>query len=126
MEKCLSIKEIWEYLQDLHSKGSMVVTSNQEYVAKKNKDEPDKTFENKDEGKNCIKEDNEEISKVDIEIDLKTELIDSLEEISNLKRENEELKKQVQDVLTMILTRQIRSCYFNAWSTRKGWGSQQT
>lgn len=46
-----------------------------------------------DEGTNCIKEDDDEENvEVKAEVDLKAKLVVALEEISRLKKENEELK----------------------------------
>lgn len=100
LEKCSSTKYIWENIQDLHSKGLLVKISDQQDSSKELKDnlELENTTENKDEGTNYInEEDEEEKSELEIEIDLKTKFVASLEEICNLKNENEEIKKWVQN-----------------------------
>ena len=97
-EKCSLAKVIWDKLHDLHSKGALTMISSQEDDGKQEispksvKEVEGKRDENK------AKEDLEdEENKEDFEEDLLNKLMASMEEINSLKRENEELKKKVQD-----------------------------
>ena len=65
----------------------MVITSDPTYDDREHQGEPKKTNERKNEGTNCIKEDDDEkILEVEFEIDLKKNLSAVLEEIIHLKK----------------------------------------
>ena len=88
--KCSSAKDMWDRLQDLHSKGTLTMTSNQEDDGKQEGNlEPIKKAENKSED---IKT-KEDLEDEENEEDLMEKLITSIEEISKLKKGNEELKR---------------------------------
>lgn len=96
MKKYSSTEGLWENLQDLHSKGLLLMTSNIEDGGKERKDNQESKEVDKDTKSKEDLEDEE--NEEDPKKDLKAKLEVALEEISVLKRENEELKKQVQDV----------------------------
>jgi len=98
LEKCSSAKDMWDKLQDLHSKGALTMTSNKEDDGKQERNpEPIKEAENKNEDikarENLEDEENEE----DLQEDLKAKLEVALKQIRKLNKENKELKEQVQD-----------------------------
>lgn len=87
--KCSTTKGIWEKLHDLHSKGALTMTINQEGNPK-----PITEAENENDdikGKEDLEDEENEQNFVE---DLLTQLMAAIEEIINLKKENEELKKK--------------------------------
>jgi len=97
LEKCSSAKDIWDKLHDLHSKGALTMTSSEEDDGKQEGNpEPIKEAENKNDDIKA-KEDLEEEERYEgFEEDLLAKLIAVMEEINNLKKENEDLKKKLQ------------------------------
>ena len=95
--KCSSVKGIWDKLHDLHSKGALTMICSQENDGKQ-EGNPEAIKEGEDKSDNIkAKEDLEdEENEEDFEEDLLTKLMAAMEEIKNLKKENEELKKKVQ------------------------------
>lgn len=97
LEKISSAKDIWDKLHDIHSKGALTMTISQEDDGKQEgnreliKEAEDKSDDIK------AKEHLEDVENEKyFEEDLLTKLIATMEEIKNLKKENEELKKKAQ------------------------------
>ena len=98
LEKYLLEKIIWDKLHDLNSKGALTMTSSEEYDGKQEgNSKPIMEVENKNYDIKAKEDLEEEESKEDFEEDLLTKLIDAMEEINSLKKENGELNKRAQD-----------------------------
>lgn len=96
VDKCSSTKGMWDKLQDLHSKGEFTMFASQEDDRKQEGNpEPIKEVENKSEDIKAKEDLEDEENKDDFEEYLMAKLVAALEEISSLKKENEDLKKQL-------------------------------
>lgn len=79
---------LWENLQDLHSRGLLLITSNNDSQEHQDYPEPENIVESKVEDTKS----NEDLEdEKNFKEDLKGELVAALEEIKRLKKENEEL-----------------------------------
>jgi len=92
--KCSSTKGIWDKLHDLHSKGALTMTISQEDDG--NLDRNPKPVKEAEHGNDDVKaeadlEDKE--NEKDFVEELLAQLMNAMEEIDNLEKENEEFKK---------------------------------
>ena len=96
-QKCSSIKGIWDKLHEIHSKGVLTMISIQENEGKQEGNlDPIKEGEDKSDNIKAKEDLEDEENEKDFEEYILTKIIVTMEEINNLKKENEELKKKVQ------------------------------
>ena len=92
--KCLSAKGICKKLHDLHSKGALTMTISQEDDGnQEGNPEPIIEAENENDDIKAKADLEDEDNEKDFVEDLLAQFMAAMEEIDNLKKENEELKK---------------------------------
>ena len=89
--KCSSARGIWNKLHDLHSKGALTMTISQEDDGNL---EPIMEAEHENDDVKAKEDLEDEENEKDFVEELLTKLMTAMEEINNLKEENEELKKR--------------------------------